>query len=705
MIPRQRTPRRVTQTDHRQVARALLIAGATALAMAFLLVVNLLPRVYEFREGDVSPVQIKAPRKITFVSQVRTREARDAAAAAVPEFLDIDADLVGRQRRELAALLQGVATARADQSQSFDQKRESIKRLAVPPLDDTTASWLAAAEDTRWLAVRGESQRLLADVLKSRISDARAQQLPRELPLQVSESLNEGERHVVVELTRRFVRSNLVPSPDATARARKEAADAVAPVQVTVEAGESVLREGQKVTAADLETLEALGLRNPTLDWRRVAANGIVALMAVALVAAYIAAFHPSLLAREKPLILIALVTIATVAAAKVVLPARPMWVYVFPLPAVAMLLTTLIDARLGIIVTAVLAMVVAYLAGGQLELAFMGFIGAVIASAGVYKRERLQAFFVAGLVAGAGQFVASVPFAVFGRGEETAIVATIGFECLVAGLVAAALTAGSFSVLGRLFGITTTWQLMELTNPSHPLLRRLLLEAPGTYHHSIMVGNLAERAAEEVGADPLLARVVSYYHDVGKLRRPVFFIENQADGVNPHETLDPEESARIVRSHVLDGTELAQRYGLPARVRDMIPQHHGTRLVSFFYQRAAESGENEPPTEAFRYPGPRPQSKEAAIVMLSDSVEAATRAARDRSPEAIRLLVDKIVYQRVSEGELDECDITLRDLHRIKASFCALLQGMYHPRIEYPEKRETPAPAVPGEAVESAAS
>jgi putative nucleotidyltransferase with HDIG domain len=267
----------------------------------------------------------------------------------------------------------------------------------------------------------------------------------------------------------------------------------------------------------------------------------------------------------------------------------------------------------------------------------------------------------------------------------------TIGFECLVNGLGSSIMAAGGGILLGRIFGITTSWQLLELANPTHPLLRRLMNEAPGTYHHSLIVGNLAERSAEEVGADSLLARVVAYYHDIGKLRRPYFFIENQMDGVNAHDSLEPGESARIIAAHVTDGVELAERYGVPARIRDMIPQHHGTRLVSFFYQQAAQSARSEVRVEDFTYPGPKPQSKEAAIVMLADSVEAATRASRDHSPEAINSLVDKIILQRLAEGQLDECDLTLRDLQRIKVSFCTLLVGMYHPRIEYPERKPEP--------------
>jgi putative nucleotidyltransferase with HDIG domain len=298
-------------------------------------------------------------------------------------------------------------------------------------------------------------------------------------------------------------------------------------------------------------------------------------------------------------------------------------------------------------------------------------------------------------LLVAVAQIAVVVAFQLAQRGEDVRTLLTIAAFCVINGLVSAMLAVGATYVLGRMFGITTTMQLLELANPTQPLLRRLLMEAPGTYHHSIMVGNLGERAAEEVGADPLLVRVGAYYHDIGKLRRPYFFVENQAGGENVHETLEPEVSADIVRAHVRDGVELCEQYGVPPAVRELIPQHHGTRLVSFFYDQAVDAasstGQVSPDPQRFTYPGPRPQSKEGAILMLSDSVEAAARASRDHSAEAIGALVEKLVMGRVAEGQLDDCDLTLRDVQRIKDAFRAILIGMYHPRIEYPERAPSP--------------
>lgn len=679
------------RVSSQQVARAVAFGGLITVAVWALLTVNLLPRAYEFREGDVSEVSVRAPRKLTYTSQVRTKLERDRAAAAVQEVVEIDPAIVQRQRAGLNSLLQGVSSARNAPGLTPDQRRSQLSRLGQPPLEDPAVSQLAALDDPRWYMVSSESQRLLWDALKDRLPDTRITEVIRELPLRASDQLTEMERGLAVQLTSRFIVGNLVPNKEATSRLRKEAEEAVAPVQITVEKGETVLREGQVISAADLEKLELLGLRNPTTDWRQVAAGALFASIAISVLAAYVAVFQPALLNRDRALALVGLLVVLTILAAKVVIPARPLWVYVFPLPAVAMLVATLLDGRLAIVLTAVLAVLVSYIAGGSFEVASMGLVTGVVAAVGVWRRERLHSFFVAGILVAFAQAAVVLAFQLASRGDDIQFLLIVGGECLVNGLLSAALAVGTVSLLGRIFGITTTMQLLELANPTQPLLRRLLMEAPGTYHHSIMVGNLGERAAEEVGADPLLVRVGAYYHDIGKLRRPYFFVENQAGGENVHETLEPEVSADIIRAHVKDGVELCEQYGIPPRVRELIPQHHGTRQVSFFYHQArdaaAADGQLEPDPKLFTYPGPRPQTKEGAILMLADSVEAAARAGKDHSAEAIASLVDRLVMQRLAEGQLDDCDLTLRDIQRIKDAFRAILVGMYHPRIEYPEQ------------------
>ncbi|MCK4450073.1 MAG: HDIG domain-containing protein, partial [Anaerolineae bacterium] len=260
------------------------------------------------------------------------------------------------------------------------------------------------------------------------------------------------------------------------------------------------------------------------------------------------------------------------------------------------------------------------------------------------------------------------------------------GFS-LVNGGLSASITLAGFYLLGTLFDITTSLQLMELARPTHPLLRQLLLKAPGTYHHSILVSNMAEEAAGRIGADALLARVGAYYHDIGKTIRPYFFVDNQVEGANVHERLDPRTSAQIIISHVTDGLDLAKKHRLPSKVRDFIAQHHGTSLATYFYRQALESDGDKVNEEDFRYPGPKPQTKETAIVMLADNCEAAVRGERPESLEGIEELIRKIIDGKMLDGQLDECDLTLRDLDKIRGAFVKILQGVFHPRVKYPEE------------------
>lgn len=666
--------------------RPLFVYGAlTALLTGFFLTFTLLPRAYEVREGDVSPVNVRATQKLTYVSQARTRLGRERAVASVAPVQEIDVASVDQQRRALTAFLQSISGVRTAPGLTPEQRLDQITRMGEPPLGEDRARWLVMLGDSAWFSVATEAQRLRQDAMKERISEERLPEIIRELPVRSSDQLSDTDRELAVDLAARFIRPNLITNNELTASLRRQAQEAVAPVQVSVEEGEVVLREGQVVSADDLETLELLGLRNPSVNWRSIGAGFLLAAIAVAAVFGYIAAFQPRLVQRQRVLWLIGLLIVVTVLAARLVLPGRPMWVYVFPLPAVAMLVTTLIDGRLAILMTTVLAVLVSYVAGGSLELVAMFALGGVVASAGSARQERLQAYFVTGLAVALTHAAVVVVFRLPSLLDDVRLAAIILAECLVNGVLSPALTVGSVSLLGRLFGITTTMQLLELANPTQPLLRRLLVEAPGTYHHSIMVGNLAERAAEEVGADSLLVRVGAYYHDIGKLQRPYFFTENQAAGANAHEGLRPEGSARIIAAHVPDGLALGAKHGLPRSVLDMIPQHHGTRMVSFFYQQAAELSANPPDPRQFTYQGPRPQSKEAAILMLADGVEAAGRSLKEPTPQAISELVERLIMQRLSEGQLDDCDLTLRDIQRIKGVFCSLLIGVYHPRIEYP--------------------
>ncbi|MBV9131244.1 MAG: HDIG domain-containing protein, partial [Chloroflexi bacterium] len=624
-----------------RVALAIGVGVLTALLLTVALSIDLLPRVYDLQDGDVAVVAIKAPRNITYVSQIRTRQARDAAAAQVPPVIDLNRDVIAQQTRGLADLIQAVNVVRGDTTRpNPNDKQQAIAQLVTPPLSDTTAHQLVTLDDYHWSTIANETQRVLQDVMKDRISDSSVDQVRSDVPLRVQPFFSDADRAVVVELVQPFVRANQVLNQDATARAQQDAREAVAPVEQTYARGQTVVRDGQVVGPLEIEALEALGLRNPQLDWQSVAAAALLSFSLIGVLAAFIWHFDRNLLYRDRRMILLAGLILVSVVAARMVIPGRPLWAYIFPLPAVSMLLAILIDAQLALAVGVMLSILLAWIAGASLEIGVIQLVGTMVAGLAVWRKERLIAYFIAGGEVALVMIASYLAFFFSTRQDDLGLLSIVGFELLVNGVLSSLLAVGSFAVLGRLFGILTTVQLLELANPTQPLLRRLLMEAPGTYHHSIMVGNLAERAAEVIGADSLLVRVAAYYHDVGKLERPWAFIENQADSVaNVHDSLDPLGSAQIIAAHVPDGVRLAEKYRLPPRIREMIPQHHGTRTISFFYQQAAERTTETVDAALFTYPGPRPQSREAAILMLSDSTEAAARAARDHSREAIEQL------------------------------------------------------------------
>jgi cyclic-di-AMP phosphodiesterase PgpH len=375
---------------------------------------------------------------------------------------------------------------------------------------------------------------------------------------------------------------------------------------------------------------------------------------------------------------------------------------FVVPTAAAALLLAVLLDSGVAVVVMALVA-VIAAVVTGSMEMAVYTFMGSLAGVIVIRRGERFAQFGQAAVAIALVNMAVVIAFSLLGFHDPQALIQLLGAS-VVAALGAAVAAAGTFALLGNVFGITTSFQLLELANPTHPLLRRLLLEAPGTYHHSLMVGNLAEQAAEAIEADPLVARVAAYYHDVGKLHDPQAFIENQAGGENVHDELAPEESAAILAAHVAHGIDIAYAYRLPKALIGFIPQHHGTALMGYFYakarQVAAEEAGAAPHSAAakeagdkvdqrrFRHSGPKPQSKEAAILMLADGVEASVRSLASHDEPAIRAMVSRILSERLIDGQFDECDLTLRDLDRIRESFISQLLAMYHRRIAYPQNK-----------------
>jgi putative nucleotidyltransferase with HDIG domain len=289
-----------------------------------------------------------------------------------------------------------------------------------------------------------------------------------------------------------------------------------------------------------------------------------------------------------------------------------------------------------------------------------------------------------AAILVGGAQFVTVAALSLIQRRQTAEEVLGLAAIALVGGLISALIAAGAVTYLGEVMGVVTPMRLLELMTPNNPLLKRLMVTAPGTYNHSIVAANLAEAAAETVGANVVLARVGSYFHDIGKIRRPHFFVENQAEIGNIHENLSPTTSSDILNQHVIEGVQLLDQYHFPSVIKDIVQQHQGTTIKKYFYRQALEQG-LDVREEDFRYPGPRPRTKEAAIVMMADTVEASTRTLKDRSAEGIRQHVHRMIQGFARDGQLDDCDLSFHDLQRIEDAFSNMVISIYHARIEYP--------------------
>jgi len=519
------------------------------------------------------------------------------------------------------------------------------------------------------------------------IRESELDQTRRRISALVSLELSEVQAGIVSELARDLIKPNSFYNAEKTDEAKQLARESVTPASRTIVEGEIILREGDIVTSLDVEALSALGLRQAEIEWQGVVSTIILVLLTTVILGLYLVRFRPEYWVRWPRLLLLLLLLVLFILTAKLMVSDQATRSYLLPTAALSMLLTVLLGPQLAITVTVLFSVIVGFMAGGSLELATYALIGGLIASLSLSRVEKLNAFFWAGVYVALANLAVILAFRLPKQDYDTVQLLTLAGFSLVNGGLSASITLAGFYLLGALFDITTYLQLMELARPTHPLLRQLLLKAPGTYHHSILVSNMAEEAAGRIGADALLARVGAYYHDIGKTVRPYFFVDNQVEGANVHERLDSRTSAEIIISHVTDGLDLAKKYRLPSKVRDFIAQHQGTGLATYFYRQALESEGDEVNEEDYRYPGPKPQTKETAIVMLADSCEAAVRAERPGSLEGIEELVRKVIGSKMLDRQLDECDLTLRDLDEIRGAFVKILQGVFHPRVKYPEE------------------
>lgn len=659
-----------------------------------ILALHFLPEQMSLEVGQVSPIDISANRYLTFEDEEATEKKRQEAYQSVKPVYELNPEVWENMKNQISSNFKRVLGVKInpnlteeDKIKALDtlkwsltQKQwQEVLRLEPDQIEKMEAQTINIVSNTYKAGIGNENLQLAKDKIFSEIDLLEINTAYRQL---IKDILNSVE-----------FKPNLTYNEAETEKKRQEAMEAVEPVNVVIQKNEKIVRAGEVLTQRQINILTWLGYKNnasPTFILLGLAL--FIGLMLV-LGILFLRHYRKELYRNEKYLVLLMLLVVVTIILCKLILaislsniPERAQQVgHMIPIAAGTMLIAILLDTKLAVFTTMIFAMFVG-LFTDNLAFVLTALTGGLV---GVYTVSRLSQRFdlaKAGLWIALANIASIVSLGILNNLGWQLILIGCGFG-IANGILSSVLTIGLLPYLESVFGITTSIRLLELSNPNHPLLKKLLLEAPGTYHHSIMVGNLAEAAADAVGAESLLVRVGAYYHDVGKVKRPYFFVENQMTGENPHDKIAAPLSTLIITSHVKDGVELAKSFKLPQVVIDMIAQHHGTSLVKFFYHKAKETEKEDTVKEAdFRYDGPKPQSKEAAIIMMADSVEAAVRSMKQTTPGKIEGMVRNILKERLHEGQLDECDLTFKDLDKIANAFVRVLNGIYHQRIEYPE-------------------
>ena len=681
-----------------QWVRPALVGAAFYFVMFVLLVAIIAPERYDIKVGAPAPVTIFATKDVE--DTVTTQKLRDEAAEAVAySYNSVDASVVS-----------AVVSNFSSVSLKLTALRDKYTEDDVAGLSDTEITVLG--EDMGLTLTRTDLTTVVtknADELDATLSAARSllrDALDSTLPegqesaaiLKISRDLaTAGQDASLVSVAMAVVRATIQPNmliDEETTEQNREKARQTVEAQTVVK-GEVVVREGDIVTEAQYQILLSLGLiENTSFDLLLVSGIALLIALLMGALGLYIAMYAPELYKNPKKLLLLAIIIVLVMGASAF---ARSLNTYLMPVALGVMLLSTLLTPKLALFVNVLLGLVTSLFAtatSGFFSMAMFSIMIMAILSGPVVvsissRHVQRTSMLLAGFAVGLTNFVTTLAVGLI----ISASVSTVAINAAWAaggGLLAAVMCIGLQPLIEWMFNLVTSAKLLELSNPNQPLLHRLLLEAPGSYHHSVIVANLADAAATAIGANALLARVGAYYHDIGKLKRPIYFKENQL-GDNPHDRTDPRVSTAILTAHTRDGALMGQKAHLPEEIIDIILQHHGDSPVLYFYDKATKLYGDEVDVSSFRYEGPRPSRREAAIVMLADMIEAATRSMPSHEPAKIGEFVRKLVRDKMSDGQLDKSQLTFRDLDLICVAFTTVLSGVFHERIEYPDIKLPP--------------
>ncbi|MDW8799810.1 HD family phosphohydrolase [Clostridium sp. A1-XYC3] len=669
----------------------VLIFIFTFIFIYSVLVTSLVTKKYSLKEGDIARVDIKAPREVKdeLSTEARIQQAIDSVPIQYNKKPEIKTETVNKINSFFSKL------SEVDDIAEEKTKISSLKSNSEINISDDDYSTLIKLSKDEQRTVQDFLTKTMSDIYDNNNISDNSQKDNQEDIKRVQESillkvngskLAKNLKEISSTMAYALITPNFFYDKEKTEELKKEAMRKVP--NVMIKKDQIIIKEGEPVTKYQVELLKDIGLlnNNSHFQWYIYICLSILIILVMFLQWFYISKYHKDIYDDTNKMIMINILNCIAILIARSLSMVSP---FLIPLACVPMTFTLLANHKVSLTTSVLNCILISAAVEFNIEITILAIANAVVGSIILKKMQQRNDILYSSLYILAINILLTFSLG-FLLSSNIADVARKTLFMGIASIISGVVTIGLLPFFESTFDIVTTIKLLELSNPNHPLLKRLLMEAPGSYHHSILVGNLAEVAAETVGGNPVLARVSAYYHDVGKIKRPYFFKENQLGKENPHNKITANLSTLIITSHVKDGVELAKEYKIPKAIQDIIQQHHGTSLVKYFYITMKNSSERpeDVKEEDFRYPGPIPETKEAGIIMLADSVEAAVRSINEPTKGKIEEMVNNIIKDRLNEGQLDNCDLTLRDLNKIRESFLKVLTGIYHQRIEYPEDK-----------------
>lgn len=681
----------------------IIIFLITLIAVVLILSINFFPDKILLKEGQICTKDILSPRTVEFIDFEATQNLKEKAAKSIKEVYDLNLANIENVEKQIDSIFLKIKEYKKPLNKSAENTNlnmENVERFTDEDLNEIAAEINESLglniseqviincfrlDDLSLDKINRDIKNSVRRIMEQGVKVDDLENAKKQLIREISEiSIDHYDALIASEIGTVLIQPSLFLNKEDTEKRRQEAISSVKEIKKTIQKGQIIIRKGEIVTSEDIAILNALGLQNPKFNYSNIIGITLITIICLLLVVLYLSYFHLDIYEDMSKLILLSIICIFIVLIAKMISQISG---YLIPIAAASMLIAISLGPKIAILVTVILSFLISFITGGEINYILVAIIGGIVSIYSIRKTTQRSSLTRAGLMI-AGVNIITISALGLINNEGYYLILKDNLWGVLNGFLAVVLTIGILPFLESFFDITTPFKLMELSNPNQPLLKKLIVEAPGTYHHSIVVGNLSETAAEEIGSNGLLARVSSLYHDIGKIKRPYFFTENQEAYKNIHDDLEPSLSALMIASHVKEGVELAKKNKLPKDIIDMITQHHGTGLITYFFHRALKengSSVDKVAEENYRYSGPKPQTKEAGIILLADSLEAATRTLTNPTPSRIKSLVKEIIQKNLEKGQLEECDLTLRDLDKIGDSFSRILIGMFHSRVEYP--------------------